>query len=89
MIQQIKTSTPISAELLWIFITQSGFVDVAWRKAVMPPPAIPEIEYQKMAFLQKLIDVVRKSKTVKSSSIAVIDQNQQTSAKIAPPSSNQ
>lgn len=82
-------NTSISAELIWAFITRSGFVDIAWRKVVTPPPAISEIEHQKMAFLQKLVDVVRRSNEAKSSPIGVVDKNPQRSAKIAPNPSNQ
>lgn len=82
-------NTSLSAELLWVFITQSNLVDIAWRRAVPPLPASSEIEHQKMAFLQKLVEVVRKSSTAKLSTNSTEDgQDVERSTKIAPNSSN-
>lgn len=81
--------TDISPECVWNVIFRSSLAEIAWRKAVVtPPPTISEAEHQKMAFIQKLVDVVRKSNAVKSSSIGVADQEPQRSTKIAPNSSN-
>lgn len=77
-----QTELLISPDLLWRII-QDNFSQIAWRKAFYStPPSLSEIEQQKKAFVQKFVEMVRKSSASKPNLFQHTIQNQQESAKM-------
>lgn len=85
--QEKQGSGSVLSPELWGTFTvllngQSNFFEIAWRKAVIISPATSfEIERQKMAFIQKLVEIIRKTSTTSHSINQNRNQQIQLSAK--------
>jgi len=60
-------SNALEFESFWNFVFQTHFIEIAWRKPCadqtssgQPSASAFEIEMQKKAFIQKLVEIIRK-----------------------------
>ncbi len=76
---------PISSDMLWIII-KNNFTQVTWLKAIYNKECVPtesEIEQQRKTFIQKLVEMVRKSSKSSIGSVSTdVIEERKTSAKM-------